>query len=145
MKDLYRKLGLDPGAAREAIESALENHPELAGDHGPVLLDPEKREVYDEALAALRAIGELRHRLGLDTGDTWFTKHYADFVPRLIPKKVSPTAPKPEAPAPVAEESDPPEPQQTPARKRKRRFNTPAVVAVILVAAVLVVLAIAYL
>jgi hypothetical protein len=57
MKDLYRKLGIESGASREAIESALESCPDLADDHAPVLLDPEKREVYDEAHAALKAIG----------------------------------------------------------------------------------------
>lgn len=144
MKDLYRKLGVDPGASREEIQSALVSHPELADDHAPVLLDPEKREVYDEAFAALRAIGELRHRLGLDSGDTWFTEQYSEFVPRLMPKKVSAAAPRTDAPAPVAEEPYQPEPQQAPARKRRRRSNTPVVVAVIIVAAVLVALAIAY-
>lgn len=145
MKDLYRKLGIESGASREAIESALESCPDLADDHAPVLLDPEKREVYDEAHAALKAIGELRHRLGLDTGDTWFTKENADFVPRLIPKKVSPAAPKPEAQAPVVEKPYPSEPREAPPRKRRRRSNTPVLVAVILVAAALVALAIAYL
>ncbi len=145
MKDLYRILGVQSGASREEIESALESRPDLADDHAPVLLDPEKREVYDEAHAALKAIGELRHRLGLDTADTWFTKENADFVPRLIPKKVSPAAPKPETPAPVVEEPFPPEPRPAPTQKRRRRSNTPVLVAVILVAAVLVALAIAYL
>jgi len=145
MKDLYRKLGVQSGASREEIESALESRPDLVDDHAPVLLDPEKREVYDEAHAALKAIGELRHRLGLDTGDTWFTKENADFVPRLIPKKVSPAASKPVTPTAVAEEPFPPETHQAPTQKRRRRSNTPVLIAVILVAVVLVALAIAYL
>lgn len=78
MKDLYRKLGIKPEASSEEIEAAARLRPELARQ-AEILLDEKRRARYDRAHAALSAIGTLRHRLGLDSGDTGFLDRHPDF------------------------------------------------------------------
>jgi hypothetical protein len=144
MRDLYRKLGVDPDANRDAVAAALDRNPEL-GKYAAILLDDGKRAEYDEAHAALRAIGTLRQKLGLDTGDTWFLEKYPDFAPRFILEKATASAKPPPAEPPVVEAGYVPEPTHKPGRRRTRRSNTPVLAAVITVVLILIVLAIKYL
>ena len=81
MKDLYYRLGIEPQSSGEEIAAALEAKPELSACAG-ILLDPERRAQYDETHQILKTIGLLRHRLGLDTGHSWFLENCADFAPR---------------------------------------------------------------
>jgi hypothetical protein len=78
---LYFKLGIEPGAGVEDIAAALELHPEMSA-YAPILLDEKKRAAYDRSHAALSAIGELRHQLGLNDGNPWFLEKYTDFARR---------------------------------------------------------------
>lgn len=84
MKDLYFKLNIDSNASAEEIAAALSLKPEM-GACSSILLDEEKRSVYDRTRSTLSAIGLLRHRLGLNATDPWFVQNYPDFVPRLRP------------------------------------------------------------
>jgi len=143
MKDLYRKLGIEPGASIAEVREALDKSPKL-DEFAAILLDEEKREGYDEAHAALRAIGVMRHQLGLDSGDTWFVENYPDFAPRLILYKTSTFPRQPEAAAPAADKNYESKPYQRPKHSRVRRSKTPAIVAVVLAVVVLAFLAFRY-
>jgi hypothetical protein len=98
MKDLYHKLEVEPTATRDEIAAAFEQQPELEA-YATILLDDEKRPLYDQVHKTLKTIGTLRFRLDLDKSDTWFIQRYPDFA--IMPKpKVSevprepPAAPK---------------------------------------------------
>ena len=82
MKDLYTALGIESSAGSDEIEAALERNPALE-EAARILLDPERRAVYDSNHQTLRMIGTLRHRLGMDGADSWFTERHPDFVPVL--------------------------------------------------------------
>jgi len=99
MRDLYFKLGIGRNATTEEIAAALELKPELNA-YAPILLDKEKRAVYDRTHAALSAIGTLRRHLGLESGDSEFVKKYPDFSVgrRTQPPPASPSQPGPETP-----------------------------------------------
>jgi len=84
MKDLYYLLGIEPQAGEEEIRAALASKPALADCSG-ILLDPARRGEYDEVHHILKTIGLLRHRLGLDTGHSWFLDNCPDFAPRKAP------------------------------------------------------------
>lgn len=86
MKDLYRKLDIDPKASAEELAAALQNRPDLS-EYTAVLLDEKKRAGYDRTHATLKTIGVLRHKLALDSGDSWFLEHYPDFAPKNILEK----------------------------------------------------------
>jgi hypothetical protein len=143
MKDLYRKLGIEPDASATEIQAALEQNPEIS-DFAAILLDEHKREGYDEAHAALRAIGVMRHKLGLDTGDTWFVESYPDFAPRLFLHRTSTFPHKSEATVQAADKNYELEPYHRPKHRRPGRSNTPVVVTVVVVAIVLAILAFKY-
>jgi len=81
VRDLYFKLGIERGVGVEDIAAALEVHPEMSA-YAPILLDGKKRAAYDRSHAALSAIGELRHQLGLNDGNSWFLEKYTDFARR---------------------------------------------------------------
>jgi hypothetical protein len=102
MKDLYFKLDIDPDASAEEVAAALAIKPEMSACSS-ILLDEEKRSVYDRTRSTLSAIGLLRHKLGLNATDSWFVQNYPDFVPRLRP-----SMPRGE-PAEVKPEQAPPE------------------------------------
>lgn len=102
MNDLYFRLNIDPNASAEEITAALALKPEMSACSS-ILLDEEKRSVYDRAHATMSAIGLLRHRLGLNAADSWFVQNYPNFVPRLRP-----SMPRGE-PAEVKPEQAPPE------------------------------------
>lgn len=82
MKDLYSSLGIDPGASEEEVVAALESKPDLA-TYAAILQANDRRAAYDRTHAALKAIGALRHRLGLDSERSWFLENFPDFAPAL--------------------------------------------------------------
>ncbi len=114
MKDLYRKLELEPSATRDEIAAAFDQQPELKA-YSAILLDEEKRSQYDEAHRVLKMIGTLRFRLDMDKSDTWFIQRYPDFA--IMPKPKLGEVTK-EAPA---------TPESHSGRKRRgRRLNSRA-------------------
>lgn len=143
MKDLYRKLGIEPEASATEVAEALERNL-LLSDATSILLDKNRREVYDEVHAALRAIGIMRYQLGLDKDDSWFMQNYSDFVPRLSIYKPPVVSQAPEENISVRQTKPDATPLRRPKNMQQERSNTPVIVAVIAVAIVLVVLAINY-
>lgn len=143
MKDLYRKLGIDPKASSAEVAAALESKPDMSGC-APILRDEQKRAAYDQAHATLKAIGILRHRLGLDSGDSWFLQDSPDFVPRLLQEKKTRMAQKsdPQETTPVENQDGPP--QQQPPEPSAGSKQTLLIVAAVVVA-VLAILAYAFL
>lgn len=103
MKDLYRRLGIEPQSSDEEIRAALESRPAMQGCSG-ILLDPARRAAYDETHHILKTIGLLRHRLGLDTGHSWFLDNCPDFAPRRGPAAGNGQAAQPQADAQRGEE-----------------------------------------
>jgi hypothetical protein len=88
VKDLYSRLGIDRKAGAEEVQAALELKPGLRDD-ATVLLDMQKRALYDSTHSTLKLIGELRFRLGLDTGPSWFLEHCPDYAFRKTAAKSS--------------------------------------------------------
>lgn len=82
MKDLYSSLGIAPGASEEEVVAAFEGRADLAA-YASILRAADKRAAYDRTHAALKAIGALRHRLGLDSERSWFLENFPDFAPAL--------------------------------------------------------------
>jgi hypothetical protein len=128
MKDFYAKLGIDQGATQSEVAAALQSRPELSACSS-ILLNGEKRAVYDRAHMALKAIGQLRHKLGLDSGDSWFLQNCADYVPR---QRSAVTVEKPVAaagnPAPRQAPSEAAQSAIAPARPAARPVLRPLVV-----------------
>ena len=100
---MYSSLGIDAKASREEVAAALQLKPG-SGASPAILLDEEKRSAYDRAHETLKTIGMLRHRLGLDSGDSWFLETCPDFAPRSRTAKApaKPGEPEPEAASPGA-------------------------------------------
>ena len=95
MKDLYHKLEVEPTATRDEIAAAFEQQPELKA-YSTILLDDEKRPLYDQVHKTLKTIGTLRFRLDLDKTETWFIQRYPDFA--IMPKpKLSEVTREPQA------------------------------------------------
>jgi len=88
VKDLYSRLGIDRGASAGEVQAALEIKPELS-DYAAILLHSEKRAIYDSTHSTLKMIGELRFRLGLDTGRSWFLEQCPDYAFRKTAAKAS--------------------------------------------------------
>ena len=80
MKNLYSSLGIEPGASEEEVVAAFEGRPDLAA-YASILQAADKRAAHDRTHAALKAIGALRHRLGLDSERSWFLENFPDFAP----------------------------------------------------------------
>jgi len=91
MKNLYSKLGIDRGASAGEVQAALELKPELS-KYATILLRSEQRAMYDSTHSTLKMIGELRFRLGLDSGRSWFLEHCPDYAFR---KRVAKSAHNP--------------------------------------------------
>jgi hypothetical protein len=113
MKDLYRRLGIDPKASSEEVTAALASKPDMS-ECAPILQHEERRAGYDQAHATVNAIGILRHRLGLDSGESWFLENCPDFAPRLLKAEHSSEAHKPAVHQSVAESYDQPGQQHVP-------------------------------
>ena len=86
MRDLYRRLALERSASPEEIRAALERLPDMKS-YSAILLDEERRAVYDRAHNTLKMIALLRFRLGLDKSDNSFIQRYPDFA--IMPKPVT--------------------------------------------------------
>ena len=97
MKDLYHKLEIDPTASRDEIAAAFEQHPDLKA-YSAILLDDEKRVLYDQVHGTLKSIGTLRFRLDLDKSDNWFVQRFPDFAIMPKPKLAGPAREEPAAP-----------------------------------------------
>ena len=89
MRDLYRRLALERSASPEEIRAALERLPDMKS-YSAILLDEERRAVYDRAHNTLKMIAMLRFRLGLDKSDNSFIQRYPDFA--IMPKPVTSAA-----------------------------------------------------
>lgn len=86
MKDLYRRLVIEPTASTEAIRAALE-----AADADTrqaaefILLDERCRPVYDRNRRLLVTIGRLRAHLGLNYTRFWSRAAFKDFWHDVAP------------------------------------------------------------
>jgi len=80
VNDLYGKLSVNKAATQAELAEALGRNKHLAA-YASVLLNEQKRAVYDRAHSTLTTIGALRQRLGLDSDNSWFVEQYADFSP----------------------------------------------------------------
>lgn len=129
MKDLYRKLEIEPAATKDEIAAALEAHPDLQA-YSAILLDEDKRSRYDRVHDVLKVIGTLRFKLGLDKSDTWFITHYSDFA--IMPKPVYVGATKEAESDEAAKAGD--------GKKRGKKWWLFALVAALIVAAIVLVL-----
>lgn len=134
MKNLYHALGIDPKASREEVAAALELKPGIGGC-APILQDEEKRAAYNQAHATLKAIGILRHRLGLDSGDSWFLKDCPDFAPGLLQEKKARAAQKA-----ASQATTPGKNQAGPAQQQPPEPSTGSKQTLLVIAAVVVVL-----
>ena len=140
MKDLYARLGIERGASAAEVQAALEIKPELS-DYATILLNTEKRALYDTTHSTLKMIGALRLRLGLDSGPSWFLKNYLDFAPTQKLARASqnpanqtkadtPPAAQPALPASDSVVSTPPAQSKLPA-KLAAKWLVPAVLLII--------------
>lgn len=138
MQDLYKRLGIKPGASREEIAVAASLKPELAS-RAAILLDEHRRAKYDRAHATLSAIGTLRHRIRLESGTAVFCKQHPDFaVGNLAEDNTGgPVRPKPSAPS-TAKQDPVQRKQRAPARRT--RFNWPVIMVVLVFIVILAVL-----
>lgn len=84
MKDLYRRIGLPAQTDdRAAIERAIANT--ASGDARStraarhILLDRDRKAVYDRTRAAVSRVGQLRSNLGLSRTTNWLVSDCSDF------------------------------------------------------------------
>jgi hypothetical protein len=143
MKNLYHLLGIGPKASREEVAAALKLKPEMGGC-APILQDEEKRAAYNQAHATLSAIGILRHRLGLDSGDSWFLKDSPDFTPRLLQENKTRAAQKSVSQATTPGNNQAGPPQQQPPEPSTGSNQTLLIIAAVVIA-MLAILAYAFL
>jgi hypothetical protein len=83
MKDLYKSLGVNPTASTDEILSRISEcgSPTLANDAKSVLLDEEKRRIYNKNFKILREVGRIRQDLDLLDGPAWKVSDSTDFEP----------------------------------------------------------------
>lgn len=137
MKDLYSKLGIDRNASAGEVQAALEARPEM-GECSAILLSAEKRAIYDSTHSTLKMIGGLRHKLGLDSGHSWFLDHCPDFAPKQAMAK-PPTDPARDTRAGSSPGASPePQPPQSLAPQPAARPRWAIPVLVLVAAAILV-------
>jgi len=83
MKDLYRRLGIEPYANRpDAIQRAIsrqEDDKATARAASHILLVNRRKRVYDRTHRALTGVGQLRANLGLTLGEGWLASKASDF------------------------------------------------------------------
>jgi len=137
MKDLYAKLGVEPTASGREIAERLKQKPELA-PIGTILLNPEKRAVYDGAYSTLKTIGALRHRLGLDKGESWFLKTHPHFAPSLT--SMAKTRQAPSASQPATQPAAPAATAHAPTPASGPKSSKKGIVVAVLLAAALAVI-----
>jgi hypothetical protein len=83
MRDLYRHIGL-PGHTddRTAIANAIQrcrSDRAAARAAEAILLDPERKAIYDRARNTLETIGQIRANLGLLRAQNWLASNCSDF------------------------------------------------------------------
>lgn len=73
MRDLYKRLGVEPSADDTAIGAAIDacDNSALKADAAAVLRVGARREAYDGLHGMLSELGRLRARLGLTHGAHW--------------------------------------------------------------------------
>ena len=139
MKDLYAKLGIDRSASPGEVQAALEARSGMS-DFSAILLTSEKRAIYDTTHTTLKTIGALRHKLGLDSGHSWFLEHCPDFAPKQVMAK-PPTDPARDTRADSSARASPqPQPPGNLAPQPASRPRWLFPVLVLVVAAILVAL-----
>ena len=139
MKDLYKQLGVSDTGGEVDIRAALgSSAPELREAAEFILLDPNRRAVYDRNRRVLLTVGHLRAHLGLNLSRFWPRSRFADFTVDLSPLPTGgagrPTDPMKMAWAFGVEPPD----AAAPGRRRRRTFILAA--AMVLVAAALIAL-----
>lgn len=82
MKDLYLHILVEPEASEAELAAAIDAAAEADACRA-ILLHPLRRAIYNRSYSTLKTIGELRHRLNLDTPDSWFQQNCPDFVHRF--------------------------------------------------------------
>lgn len=82
MRDLYKRIGLYPHAAPEQIHASIGKCADkgVRVDAEAVLLNPQRRTVYDHTHRLLSVIGRLRAELGLNHTPNWRGDAAADFT-----------------------------------------------------------------
>ena len=143
MKDLYSKMSLEPEAGEEEIAAAIQQRPEWSA-YSTILLNRDRRAFYDRTHATLRTIGELRHRLKLEAGGSWFLDTSPDFAHRFNPA-LAPAPPKPAASdtAPGTARADTPPAADTRSEKPVTRKHVVAI-AIGVISLILLILAVSY-
>lgn len=82
MKDLYRPLGLSPDASTREIKKRIQKaDPDTENAVREILLNPDRRKVYDRCYQNLRMIGRLRQCLDLTDGPNWGQENAREFQP----------------------------------------------------------------
>ncbi len=73
MRDLYKRLGVEPSADDATLAAAIEacNNSALKADAAAVLNVGARRDAYDDLHGMLSELGRLRARLGLTHGAHW--------------------------------------------------------------------------
>jgi len=140
MKDLYHRLGIDPKAGNDDVTAALASKPAMS-ECAPILLDEEKRAGYDQAYATLNAIGILRHRLGLDSGESWFLENCPDFAPGRLKSEHSSEIRKPVADKSATASYNPPDQQDDQGSKTSKGSNQSHMVIMLILVAMLAIIA----
>ena len=81
MIDLYKRIGLTPDASVAELRSRLTTitNQRVKRAVQEILLDPERREVYDRNHRTVRMIGQLRANMGLSQGANWLASNASDF------------------------------------------------------------------
>jgi hypothetical protein len=84
MKDLYRRIGLsrridDRRVIVQCIDRTRVHSPRDAEDAQFVLLDDDRKKLYDRVHGALTQIGSIRANLKLQGGSNWIRHHARDF------------------------------------------------------------------
>ena len=88
MKDLYKRLSIDPASSAQQIREVMSS-PVARADAAAleaaefVLLDKNRRAVYDRTHRVLTTIGELRLHLGLNFKTFWARGRLKDFTYEL--------------------------------------------------------------
>lgn len=142
MKDLYARFKIDREASTAVLSGKLKDLSE-AKPYAPVLLNEEKRALYDRTHATLKAIGLLRHRLGLDSDSSWFVENCPDFSVGFGPSMSVPAAGESAAaqpPRPPSREASPASPPPPVTRSAPRKLS-PLLLALVIVLLIIVALA----
>ncbi len=89
MRDLYKKIGLNPSSSIDSIEASFEKikNQNIKNDVGTVLLNNNNKMHYDQVHKVLTNIGKLRSQLGLNYGDNWNGTEANDFTIDTIVRK----------------------------------------------------------